>query len=522
MSLAALLAQVARRLPDAPAVQSQGVSLSFRALQERVQRLAAGLQQVCGLQRGDRVLLFMENRLEFFDIVFACWAAGLAVVPVNAKLHRKEVEFIAHDAGARLILTSAALAPVLSGTASALANQARFISVESDAYKTLLQAAPAAVMQLEPTALAWLFYTSGTTGRPKGAMLTHRNLLFMCQCYYADIDQISEGDTQLHAAPLSHGAGLYSLPHLLAGGCQVVHAYFDADAIIDCINRTPRVSLFAAPTMLTRLVKRCSEKAVRAEHLKCLVYGGAPMYVADLQKALACFGPRLYHLFGQGESPMSITGLSRHLHQGANSQQTLARLGSVGYARTGVEVRVVDENGLDAPFGQVGEILTRSEGMMPGYWNNPEATQQAIQDGWLRTGDLGSLQTDGLLHLHDRSKDLIISGGSNIYPREIEEVLLRDARVAECAVIGRPDADWGELPVAFVVCQPGMAVAPEELDALVLANMARFKRPRHYVFVDTLPKNHYGKVLKTSLRGQLDAMPDALNLTIKPAIAGVR
>lgn len=504
MSLAALLAQVARRIPDAPAVHGNGLTLSFGTLQERVQRLAGGLQQICGLQQGDRVLVYMENRLEFFDIIFACWAAGLCVVPVNAKLHRKEVEFIVHDAGVRLILSSPALAHLLKDAEPGSAIQPPIISVDSELYRDLLLTAPAALSQLEPTALAWLFYTSGTTGRPKGAMLSHRNLLFMCQCYYADIDQVSVGDTQLHAAPLSHGAGLYGLPHLLAGGQQVVLEHFDADAIIDCINRTPGVSFFAAPTMVTRLVRRCSEKAVRAGNLKCLIYGGAPMYVADLQKALACFGPRLYHLFGQGESPMSITGLSKHLHQGADSQQTLMRLGSVGYARTGVEVRVVDENGLDAAIGQVGEIITKSDGVMLGYWNNPEATGQAIQDGWLRTGDLGTLQADGLLHLHDRSKDMIISGGSNIYPREIEEVLLRDARVLECAVIGRHDAEWGELPVAFIVGQPGVSLMSHELEALVLANLARFKRPRQYVFVHALPKNHYGKVLKTSLRAQLE------------------
>jgi acyl-CoA synthetase (AMP-forming)/AMP-acid ligase II len=256
--------------------------------------------------------------------------------------------------------------------------------------------------------------------------------------------------------------------------------------------------------MVTRLVARCVGRTLRAENLKCLVYGGAPMYVADLEKALAVFGPRLYQLFGQGESPMSITGLPKHLHQASDSQQRLARLGSVGYARTGVEVRVVDADGRPLPVGEVGEIITRSDGVMLGYWNNPIATQESIRDGWLYTGDLGALQADGLLVLHDRSKDLIISGGSNIYPREIEEVLLRDPRVLECAVIGRHDADWGEVPVAFVVAQAGVAIASEELDALLFDNLARFKRPKHYLFVDELPKNNYGKVLKTSLRHRIE------------------
>ena len=504
MSLAALLQQVARRIPAAIAVQGQGRTLSFGALMDRVRGLAGGLQQECGLQAGDRVLLCMENRPEFFEMMFACWAAGLCAVPVNAKLHRKEIAYIANDAGCRLLFTSPKLMDNCAGLDAEVAALERVVVVESDAYAALLAAAPIDPIQLEPSTLAWLFYTSGTTGRPKGAMLSQRNLLFMCQCYYADVDQIREGDTQLHAAPLSHGAGMYSVPHLLAGGQQIVLDHFDPDEIIACINHYAQVSFFAAPTMVTRLVVRCAGRTLRAENLKCLVYGGAPMYVADLEKALTIFGPRLYQLFGQGESPMSITGLPKHLHQGGDRQQRLARLGSVGYARTGVEVRVVDTDGRPLPVGEVGEIITRSDGVMLGYWNNPIATQESIRDGWLYTGDLGALQADGLLILHDRSKDLIISGGSNIYPREIEEVLLRDPRVLECAVIGRHDADWGEVPVAFVVAQAGTMIASEELDALLLDNLARFKRPKHYLFVDELPKNNYGKVLKTSLRHRIE------------------
>jgi acyl-CoA synthetase (AMP-forming)/AMP-acid ligase II len=223
------------------------------------------------------------------------------------------------------------------------------------------------------------------------------------------------------------------------------------------------------------------------------------MYVADSLRAIELFGPRLYQLFGQGEAPMTITGLPQVFHE------LKQKLESCGLARTGVEVRVFDENDRELPPGEVGEVVTRSDCVMAGYWNNPEATAQALRGGWLHTGDIGSLDAEGFLTLKDRSKDLIISGGANIYPREIEEVLLRHPAVAECSVVGRPHAEWGEEVVAFVVASAQVEKA--ELDALCLDNIARFKRPKGYRFVEALPKNNYGKVLKTELRKLLAAKP---------------
>jgi acyl-CoA synthetase (AMP-forming)/AMP-acid ligase II len=227
------------------------------------------------------------------------------------------------------------------------------------------------------------------------------------------------------------------------------------------------------------------------------------MYVADLKKALALFGPKLYQVYGQGESPMTITGLSKAMHADVANPHYEARLGSAGYARTGCAVRVVDEAGRDLPPGAIGEIITRSDCVMAGYSDNPEANAKALRDGWLWTGDLGALDPDGLLTLKDRSKDMIISGGSNIYPREIEEVLLTHPGVLEVAVVSRPHPDWGEEVIACVVRRPGSAVSDLELDRLCLENIARFKRPKAYRFLDQLPKNNYGKILKTELREKL-------------------
>ncbi len=492
-----------RSHPHTPAISDGPSQLNFAQFGERVRRLAGSLRRSAALATGDRVVILMENRTAFLEVLFACWTAGLCAVPVNAKLHPKEVVHIVGDCGARALFTSEALIDELAGELVAL-EPALFVCVSgTPAYELLCGGTAIDCVEVAPTDLAWIFYTSGTTGKPKGAMLSHRNLLFMALAYSADIERVDPGDVKLHAAPLSHGSGLYALPHLFAGGHQVVLPGFEPDVVLEAFGRYRNVTMFAAPTMITRLVQ-VAGSGDQAGGLRTLYYGGGPMYVSDLLKALDRFGPRLYQLFGQGECPMTITGLSKLDHAGDRGAQHLDRLGSCGTPRTGVEVRVVDEAGQDLPCGELGEVITRSDCVMAGYWNNPVATASALRNGWLWTGDIGSLAASGCLTLRDRSKDMIISGGSNIYPREIEEVLLKHRAVLECSVVGRPHPDWGEEVLAFVVARPGTAVNAAELDDLCLVNIARFKRPKSYRFVPALPKNNYGKVLKTSLRKWLE------------------
>ena len=503
----------ARRHPNALAISFGNHQLSFGQFAERIRRLAGAMCGSLALSKGDRVILWMENRSEFLELLFACWSAGLCAVPVNAKLHPKELNHILGDCAARAVFTSDSLIESIAGglnvdTSSPASGQTPpFVCVAgSTAYQQLARAEPIDAVEVAADDIAWLFYTSGTTGKPKGAMLSHRNLLFMAMAYYADIERVEPGDTMLHAAPLSHGSGIYSIPHLFAGGHQVIQSGFEPNDVLEAFDRYPNVAMFAAPTMITRLVQAAGT-AVRTEFagrgLRSLCYGGGPMYVSDLVKALDIFGPRLYQLFGQGEAPMTITGLSKREHEGDRGPAHLQRLSSCGAARTGAQVRVVDEAGQDLPIGEPGEVITRSECVMLGYWNNPAATANALRDGWLWTGDIGSLDAHRYLTLRDRSKDMIISGGSNIYPREIEEVLLRHPAVLECSVVGRAHADWGEEVIAFVVFKSGASTSMRELDDLCLENIARFKRPKGYRLVESLPKNNYGKVLKTSLRQAL-------------------
>lgn len=502
MNLSLTLQTIARVHPDQPAISWESGQLSYAAFEAQAQHIAGALIARHGLNPGDRVALAMENCPEYFPLLYGIWRAGMSAVPMNNKLHAKEMAWILADSETKLCIASPKLASALSSPE--LGSLPPIIATGSTDHRALLKGDPIAGSTSDVNAEAWLFYTSGTTGRPKGAMLSHRNLLFACHCYYADIDYIDTRDTILHAAPLTHGSGLYGLAHIARGGNNVIlEGSFEPEQVFDALATTENVSMFAAPTMVSRLINHPGAGSTDTRGLKTIIYGGAPMYLSDLERALSLLGPKLYNLYGQGESPMTITGLDKATHADSSHPQWEQRLASAGVARTGVAVKIVGEDGRELPHGDIGEIVTRSDCVMTGYWNNPEANAKAIRDGWLWTGDLGAMDADGFVTLKDRSKDLIISGGSNIYPREIEDVLLRHPAVLEAAVIGRPHADWGEEVIAFVVRRAGTQLEASELDRLCLDNIARFKRPKHYQFVDALPKNNYGKVLKTDLRLQL-------------------
>jgi long-chain acyl-CoA synthetase len=506
MNLACLLQRSALLYPERPALL-HGDQLLYRygELADRVARLARGLSQSCGLQPGARVALYMSNHPAYLELLYAAWWAGLAVVPVNAKLHAKELAYIVQDAGAEALFVSADLGSSLQRELASMPGLRMVCCPDEAAYAALLAHEPAPMQARGPDDLAWLFYTSGTTGRPKGVMQTHRNLFAMTACYFIDVDAVEAEDVIVYAAPMSHGAGLYNFAFVARAARHVVplSGGFDVAELQALSQLLGRLCLFAAPTMVKRLVEHLQAGGGSAVGYKTIVYGGGPMYVQDIQRALALMGPRFVQIYGQGESPMTITALARAQLAEHDHPDWLARLASVGVAQSLVEVRVADEQGEPVPAGVTGEVLVRGDTVMAGYWRQPEATAQALRGGWLWTGDMGALDAQGFLTLKDRSKDLIISGGSNIYPREVEEVLLRCAGVREVAVVGQADAEWGEIVVAFVAPEPGVQLEAAALDAQCLQELARFKRPKRYLFVDALPKNHYGKVLKTALRQQL-------------------
>ncbi|HZM45795.1 MAG TPA: AMP-binding protein [Burkholderiales bacterium] len=502
MNLAHHLARAAAGRPDAPALARGSVVVAdFRAMATRVARLAGALRG-CPLAPGDRVAIVMANAPVYAEAMYACWWAGLAALPVNAKLHVREIAYILDHSAAGLVLFDAEHAAKVAAAASEAASRARLVDVTTAEFARFAAAAAAPLADAGPDDLAWLFYTSGTTGRPKGAMLTHRNLLAMTTSYFVDIDPPEPGGAQLHAAPMSHGSGLYMLPSIAQGNAQVIpdSGGFEPDEILALIRAWPGLSMFAAPTMVKRLVDHPAAPGADVDNLRVIVWGGAPMYVADVKAAVSRFGFRFAQLYGQGESPMTITGMTRAMLRRAVEAGDDDALASAGIAQSVVQVRVAGEDDRALPAGVPGEVLVRGDSVMKGYWRDEEASSRTLRGGWLHTGDIGSLDGRGFLTLRDRSKDVVISGGANIYPREIEEVLLAHPGVAECAVVGVPDPDWGESVLAFVVARPGAVLDAAALDALCLANIARFKRPRAYRFIAALPKNAYGKILKTELR----------------------
>ena len=513
MSLAHLLLRHAQQTPDRAAIfNGTALHATYGQWLARSAALAQRLQ-ASGLKPGDRVVLFMRNHPRYLEILWAAWWAGLVVVPVNAKLHTREVEWIIDNAQARWAFVTRDVAP------EELAGLERQIDVESSEADALLEplantVAPAPTEQ-QPEDVAWLFYTSGTTGRPKGVMLTHHNLMALGLTYFVDVDSVSPTDAMVYGAPMSHGAGIYAIPHLMAGARHVVPASGGVDpAELFALGRAlGPLSTFAAPTIVKRLVDHAEEAGLSpddaAQSFKTIVYGGAPMYSADIARALRVMGPRFVQIYGQGETPMVGTALSRAQLSDTGHPRYRERMASVGVAQTPVQLRVADEHGVDLAVGEIGEVLIKGDSVMAGYWRNPTATAAALRDGWLFTGDVGCLDDDGFLTLKDRSKDLIISGGSNIYPREVEEVLLTAPGVVEVAVVGASDPEWGEVVVAFVVVQTGSNISTAILDQHCLEHIARFKRPKRYVLVDSLPKNNYGKVLKTELRARLAGVQNA-------------
>jgi len=510
VNVSILLDHAARRFPTHGAVYL-GTELRwcYAELRDRALRIGAALR--ARGRPGDRVAIASENRVELVELMFGVWAAGLVAVPINCKLHAKETAQIVADCDAAFVFVSPALARdlrtalrALPGTQDGSRHAARLLTTIGAAdYDALLQAEPEPVPTTPADAIAWLFYTSGTTGRSKGAMLTHGNLMAMTLAHLADVETFDETASQIHAAPMSHGSGIYMLPYVSRGARQVIPASlgFDPLEFLDLCDSHPGCGAFLAPTMVQRLRLAAEVAGRRPRNLRMIVYGGGPMYVEELKKSLNVFGPVFVQIYGQGESPMTISWLRRADH----ALDDDAILGSVGCARTGMEVAVVDGDGEPLPDGQPGEIVCRGDVVMAGYWNDPQATAETLRDGWLHTGDIGSLDVRGYLTLRDRSKDVVISGGSNIYPREVEEALLTHPAVLEACVVGQADAEWGEVVVAFIVLTPGERAATSVLDAHCLEHIARYKRPRRYLFVEALPKNSYGKVLKRELRQQLQA-----------------
>jgi long-chain acyl-CoA synthetase len=513
VNLGAFLSAAAARHPDRTAITFTGRSLRYPELNARVDALASSLTKL-GLGSGERVVIWLANCPEFIETFFACWKLGLVAVPVNARLTPADIAFHVADCAAVALVHgpefAAAAKPIPVRHRIAVANSGSGAGSGSGAdpsalaYEDLIaqgRGAPDQTREVPDDAAAWLFYTSGTTGRPKGAILTHGNLTFVTVAWCADLHCLQPEDVVLHCAPLSHAAGFHALVAVARGAHNVVHARFDPAAVLDAIARHGVTAAWLVPTQIRRLLDDDTLDHTDLSSLRRVIYGGSPIALADLQEALQRIGPVFCQLYGQGESPMTISYLRPEDHRPAAART----LTSAGIARTGMQIRIADAQDRPVPAGQTGEILVRGPAVMTGYYGRPEATADALRGGWLHTGDLGLIDERGFLYVRDRLKDLIITGGTNVYAREVEDVLLKHPLVRDAAVFGVPHRVWGEAVTAAVVGACGLT--EDDVLAFCREHLAGYKRPKQIHMTGELPRNAYGKVLKRALREAYPASP---------------
>jgi acyl-CoA synthetase (AMP-forming)/AMP-acid ligase II len=514
MNVGSLLTDAARSAPEHPAVAYGDLRRSYRETNERANRLASALENA-GIAKGDRVAILQHNCPEVLESLFGIFKAGAVAVPINARLHPKEYAYIVADSGAKAVIFTEEFADGLASVRAETPEATLYVCVGQTPdwaknYETFLASRLAAHADADCTDddLAWLFYTSGTTGKPKGAMVTHGNLRFMTEHYPREVYALQGNDVVMHAGPMTHGSGLWILPitagtatHLIPTGRS-----FDPEHIFKLIEseRVTKIA-FIAPTMITMLLNSPAVDRYDTSSLRFIGYGGSPMYVEDLKRAVKRFGPVFCQIYGQGESPMTITMLSREDHRLSDDPVKEKRLASAGRVREDITVAVLDPEDHELGDDKIGEVAIRGDVVMKGYWNKSEATAEAFKNGWYHTGDLGLRDSDGYIYLLDRKKELIISGGANIYPREVEEVLLLHPGVLEVAVIGIPDRLWGESVMAVVRPREGAEVGEEALVELCRSHLAGYKKPRFFRFVSDLPKSGYGKILKRELKQQIVA-----------------
>jgi long-chain acyl-CoA synthetase len=507
MNACAFLAKQAKERPEQIAIRHGEESLTYAEFYRRALALGSRLLDH-GLERGDRVSFYLANSPRILETIYGCFAAGLIVVPINARLHPREAAYIVENSGSRVLIHGPEyLDGIVAAADSFAALDIRVCTDTADGaidYDDLIApgAGLAAPVEVEPEEPSWLFYTSGTTGRPKGATWTHRTVAIVTMNYLADVHNIQPGEAVLHAAPLSHGSGIVALPAVARGAEQVIFApkSFDPRELFAQIERDQISHIaFLAPTQIVKMVEEHTEGEFDLGSLKAICYGGAPIHVENLRRAIEIFGPVFAQIYGQGEAPITITGLPPAAHA-----ELLAagdpRIGSAGTIRTDVEARVVDGEDRELPPGEPGEIVARGDIVMAGYWGDPEATAETLRGGWLHTGDIGSFDERGYLFLLDRAKDMVISGGNNVYPREVEEVIIAHPAVAAVVVIGIPDDYWGEAVHAVVVPEADAEVSEAEVIAHCGESLAGYKKPKAVDFVAELPVSGYGKVLRREVR----------------------
>ena len=511
MNLADQLHKAARLYGEGIAARCGNETRTFAEIEERSNCLANALL-ARGLKPGDRVTTWMENSIRCVELDFALAKAGLVRVSLNPRLTAREAQFIFQDSDARCLVFGASFdAQISAATQDTPLIELRLRAAEGksgatdgsvdfeDFLATGIPQAPVVAVQGED--LYCLFYTSGTTGRPKGVMLSHRAMLHVAWNLLMEVGPINIGEQILLVQPLSHGAGFFVLPQFMKGGCSIIMRDFDPAEVMRLASIYEIEAIKLIPTMLQRILRVPSIESVKLPKLRCRMYGASPMPAEPLKRAIEIFGPdKLIQIYGQSECPGTLALLPADQHRLENAYPE--RLLSAGRPWSTVEMRVVDEDFQDVPAGGIGEVVLRGPHMMSGYWKREELTRETMVDGWLKTKDMGRIDSHGYLYLLGRKDEMIISGGYNIAPREVEDVLYQHQGVQEAAVVAEPDVEWGQAVVAYIVMRDSHFGQEREL-----LNFGRdqlgFKRPKRVYLMGELPKNAAGKIQKSSLKPAL-------------------
>jgi fatty-acyl-CoA synthase len=512
MNLAHFLLQSAKRYPSEIAVAWGEQTWTWAQLNARVNAMAAALS-ARGVSKADRVIVHAKNSNQLLESMFVCFRLGAVWVPTNFRLTAEEVAYLARASGATAMICGCEFpdharaasdsAPALGFTVSIGASA---FGGDYDALVAEYRGRAAPPAEVERDDPCWFFFTSGTTGRPKAAVLTHGQMGFVATNHLCDLmPGTTHRDVSLAVAPLSHGAGIHALAQVARGAKTVLLSgdRFDPEEAWRLVERWRVNNMFTVPTILKMLTEHPAVDKYDHSSLRYVIYAGAPLYREDQKHALAKLGKVLVQYFGLGEVTGNITVLPSDLHNAEDGPD--AKIGTCGFERTGMQISVQDENGRELPPGETGEICVCGLAVFAGYYDNPEANAKAFRNGWFRTGDLGYLDEQGFLYITGRASDMYISGGSNIYPREIEEKVLTHPAVAEVAIVGVPDELWGEIGVAVCVLRPNARLNEHELLAWLAPKVARYKLPRRVFFWNELPRSGYGKITKKMVRAELDA-----------------
>ncbi len=488
------------------AVIDESRSVSFAELADRSKRLANALADR-GVRRGDRIAIIAQNCHEYIEVFGAAELAGYVTAPLNIRLTQPEIAFLLSDCGPTAVIVDSAFFPIVSGAVSSINSVKALICFGGTAkgaedYETLLANSSSVPLrtQAEPDDTAFIIYTSGTTGRPKGVMHSHRGQILSCLAFCVD-GSIDQRDRILIANPLFHSGGRWmQLGHQFRGCTVHLQRQFNAAAFLERIERERITSTLLPATMMRTVLDHPDFHQHNLSSLRTIYYSAGPTPVPLLQRALAEFGPILVQLYGGTEAGGIGMALLKHHHVDSDPAKLQQHLRSAGQPKPVAKVRIIREDGTDCGVGEAGEIIIKSDAHMQGYWNNPQATEETLKDGWIYTGDIGTRDEDFYIYVTDRKKEMIISGGANIYSREVEDALQDHPAVLEAAAIGVPHDKWGETVHAIVVKRPGHTVTADDLIEHCRSLIASYKKPTGVTFVDALPKQENGKINKLALR----------------------